>query len=93
GVDVQVTGLQAVAGTLNDTMADDQKRMEILAIPAVAVLLFFIFGGIVAAGLPLIVGGLTVIGAWGIVRFITEFAEVNSFVSPVVSMIGLGLAI
>ncbi|MGO4616121.1 MMPL family transporter [Nocardia sp. 2TAF39] len=93
GVDVQVAGLQAVAGTLNDTMADDQKRMEILAIPAVAVLLFFIFGGIVAAALPLIVGGLTVIGAWGIVRFITEFTEVNSFVSPVVSMIGLGLAI
>ncbi|MGY2039632.1 MULTISPECIES: MMPL family transporter [Nocardia] len=93
GVDVQVTGLQAVAGTLNDTMADDQKRMEILAIPAVAILLFLIFGGIVAAGLPLIVGGLTVIGAWGIVRFITEFTEVNSFVSPVVSMIGLGLAI
>ncbi|WP_433523522.1 MMPL family transporter [Nocardia pseudovaccinii] len=93
GVDVQVAGLQAVAGTLNDTMAADQKRMEILAIPAVAVLLFFIFGGVVAAALPLIVGGLTVIGAWGIVRFVTEFTEVNSFVSPVVSMIGLGLAI
>ncbi|MGW4771410.1 MMPL family transporter [Nocardia sp. NPDC004278] len=93
GVDVQVAGLQAVAGTLNDTMAADQKRMEILAIPAVAVLLFFIFGGVVAAALPLIVGGLTVIGAWGIVRFATEFTEVNSFVSPVVSMIGLGLAI
>ncbi|WP_433712504.1 MMPL family transporter [Nocardia sp. CA-084685] len=93
GIDVQVAGLQAVAGTLNDTMAADQKRMEILAIPAVAVLLFFIFGGVVAAALPLIVGGLTVIGAWGIVRFATEFTEVNSFVSPVVSMIGLGLAI
>ncbi|MFE9321491.1 MMPL family transporter [Nocardia sp. NPDC052278] len=93
GVDVQVAGLQAVAGTLNDTMAADQKRMEILAIPAVAVLLFFIFGGVVAAALPLIVGGLTVIGAWGIVRFVTQFTEVNSFVSPVVSMIGLGLAI
>ncbi|MFI6958990.1 MMPL family transporter [Nocardia sp. NPDC050408] len=93
GIDVQVAGLQAVAGTLNDTMAADQKRMEILAIPAVAVLLFFIFGGVVAAALPLIVGGLTVIGAWGIVRFVTQFTEVNSFVSPVVSMIGLGLAI
>ncbi|WP_433660471.1 MMPL family transporter [Nocardia sp. CA-128927] len=93
GVDVQVAGLQAVAGTLNDTMAEDQHRMEILAIPAVAVLLFFIFGGLVAAGLPLIVGGLTVIGAQGIVLFITRFTEVNSFVAPVVSMIGLGLAI
>ncbi|WP_109523105.1 MMPL family transporter [Nocardia aurea] len=93
GVDVQVTGLQAVAGTLNDTMAADQLRMEMLAIPAVAILLFFIFGGLIAAGLPLIVGGLTVIGANGIIMFLTRFTEVNSFVSGVVSMIGLGLAI
>lgn len=93
GVDVQVTGLQAVAGTLNDTMASDQKRMELLAIPAVAVLLFFIFGGLVAAGLPLVVGGLTIIGANGIIMALTKFTEVNSFVGGVVSMIGLGLAI
>ncbi|QIS16644.1 MMPL family transporter [Nocardia arthritidis] len=93
GVDVQVTGLQAVAGTLNDTIASDARRMEVIAIPAVAVLLFFIFGGIVAAAMPLIVGGLTVIGANGIVMLITRFTEVNSFVGNVVSMIGLGLAI
>ncbi|WP_280233809.1 MMPL family transporter [Nocardia cyriacigeorgica] len=93
GIDVQVAGLQAVAGTLNDTIASDSKRMEVLAIPAVAVLLFFIFGGIVAAALPLIVGGLTVIGANGIVMALTNFTDVNSFVSNVVSMIGLGLAI
>ncbi|WP_280370835.1 MMPL family transporter [Nocardia wallacei] len=93
GVEVQVAGMQAVSGTLNDTMAQDQKRMEVIAIPVVAVLLFFIFGGVVAAALPLIVGGLTVLGANGIVMAITKFTEVNSFVSPVVSMIGLGLAI
>src|SRR5690606_11977940 len=93
GVDVQVTGLQAVAGTLNDTMASDSRRMEMLAIPAVAVLLFFIFGGLVAAALPLIVGGLTVIGANGIIMALTKVTEVNSFVGSVVSMIGLGLAI
>ncbi|WP_433563734.1 MMPL family transporter [Nocardia sp. CA-151230] len=92
-VKVEVAGLQPVAGTLNDTMAQDQKRMEIIAIPVVAILLFFIFGGIVAAALPLIIGGLTVLGANGIVMAITKFTEVNSFVSPVVSMIGLGLAI
>ncbi|RDI46792.1 MMPL family transporter [Nocardia mexicana] len=93
GVDVQVAGLQAVAGTLNDTISADTKRMELLAIPAVGVLLFFIFGGIVAAALPLIVGGLTVVGANGIVRALTNYTEVNSFVGAVVSMIGLGLAI
>ncbi|WP_157104459.1 MMPL family transporter [Nocardia kruczakiae] len=93
GVDVQLAGMQPVAGTLNDTIASDQKRMEMLAIPAVAVLLFFIFGGIVAAALPLIIGGLTVLGANGIVMAITHVTEVNSFVGAVVSMIGLGLAI
>ncbi|WP_459548450.1 MMPL family transporter [Nocardia sp. X0981] len=93
GVDVQVAGLQPVAGTLNDTMAHDTKRMELLAIPAVGVLLFFIFGGVVAAGLPLIVGGLTIIAANGILMMVTKFTEVNTFVTGVVSMIGLGLAI
>ncbi|WP_414689675.1 MMPL family transporter [Nocardia sp.] len=93
GIDVQVAGLQPVAGALNDTIASDIERMELLAFPAVGVLLFFIFGGLVAASLPLIVGGLTVFGAFGIVRALTTVTEVNSFVSPVVSMIGLGLAI
>nr|WP_246461009.1 MMPL family transporter [Nocardia transvalensis] len=93
GVDVQVAGLQAVAGTLNDTISADTKRMEMLAVPAVAVLLFVIFGGVVAAALPLIIGGLTVLGANGIVMAITKVTEVNSFVGAVVSMIGLGLAI
>ncbi|MFC4123754.1 MMPL family transporter [Nocardia rhizosphaerae] len=93
GVDVEVSGLQPLGVTLNDTIAHDTKRMEVLALPAVAVLLFFIFGGIVAAGLPLIIGGLTIVGATGIVMTLTNFTEVNSFVTGVVSMIGLGLAI
>lgn len=93
GVDVEVSGLQPLGVTLNDTIAHDTKRMEVLALPAVAILLFFIFGGIVAAGLPLIIGGLTIIGANGIVMTLTNFTDVNSFVTGVVSMIGLGLAI
>ncbi|MEU8895427.1 MMPL family transporter [Nocardia sp. NPDC048505] len=93
GITTEVAGLQPVAGTLNDTIAHDSKRMEVIAFPAVAVLLFFIFGGIVAAGLPLIVGGLTIIGANGIVMLLTRFTEVNNFVGNIVSMIGLGLAI
>ena len=93
GVDVQVAGQQAVAAALQSTMTDDIHRMEILAIPAVAVLLFFVFGGVVAAALPLIVGALTVVGANGIVKLFTHVTDVNTFVAPVVSLVGLGLAI
>ncbi|WP_067533078.1 MMPL family transporter [Nocardia crassostreae] len=93
GIKVEVAGLQPIAFTLNDTIASDVKRMELLALPAVAVLLFFIFGGVVAAALPLIIGGLTILASNGIIMALTKFTEVNSFVSAVVSMIGLGLAI
>ncbi|TCK00605.1 MMPL family transporter [Nocardia alba] len=93
GVDVEVSGLQPLAVTLTDTLDHDSKRMEVLAIPAVAILLFFIFGGVVAAALPLIIGGLTILGANGLVMTLTNFTEVNMFVTGVVSMIGLGLAI
>ncbi|PXX70765.1 RND superfamily putative drug exporter [Nocardia tenerifensis] len=93
GIDVQVAGLQPVAVTLTDSLDEDIHLMEVVAFPVVAVLLFFIFGGLVAAALPLVVGGLTVLGANGIIRAFTEFTDVNSFVSGVVSMIGVGLAI
>ncbi|MDH6677218.1 putative membrane protein YdfJ with MMPL/SSD domain [Rhodococcus sp. LBL1] len=93
GVEVQLAGMQPVASAINDTMANDLKRMELIAIPAVGVLLFFVFGGVIAAALPLIVGGLTIVGANGIVRVFTHFADINVFVASVVSLIGLGLAI
>ncbi|MTE14599.1 MMPL family transporter [Nocardia aurantiaca] len=93
GIEVHVGGLQPVSSALTDTISADTHRMELLAIPAVAVLLFFIFGGVVAAALPLMMGVLTILGANGVVRSITNITEVNSFVAPVVSMIGLGLAI
>ncbi|TQM33187.1 MMPL family transporter [Nocardia bhagyanarayanae] len=93
GVDIQIAGLQPIAGTLTDTLTDDVHRMEVVALPVVAVLLFFVFGGLVAAALPLAIGALTVTGANGIMRIFTNFTEVNSFVTGVVSMIGVGLAI
>ncbi|MCP2289655.1 MMPL family transporter [Nocardia amikacinitolerans] len=93
GVDVQVAGLQPIAGTLTDTLTDDVHRMEVVALPVVAVLLFFVFGGLVAAALPLAIGALTVAGANGIMRIFTDFTDVHFVVTGVVSMIGVGLAI
>ena len=64
-----------------------------LAIPLVAVVLFFVFGGVVAASLPAIVGGLTIAGALGIMRLLAEVMPVHFFAQPVVTLIGLGIAI
>jgi trehalose monomycolate/heme transporter len=78
---------------LTGTIETDQRRMEVLALPLVAVVLFLVFGGVIAACLPVMVGGLAIAGALGIMRFIAMFSPVNFFAQPVVTMIGLGIAV
>ena len=70
GVDVKLAGLQPLANELMGTIAEDQKRAEVLAVPLVAVVLFFVFGGVVAACLPAMVGALSIAGSLGIMRLI-----------------------
>ncbi|MEU9805723.1 MMPL family transporter [Mycobacterium sp. NPDC050853] len=93
GVDIQLAGLQPVASELTGTIDKDTQRMEMLSLPVMAVVLFFVFGGVIAAGLPMMVGGLTIAGALGIMRLITLFSPVHFFAQPVVTLIGLGIAI
>jgi RND superfamily putative drug exporter len=93
GVDVKVTGLEPLAAELTGTIGEDQKRAEVAAIPLVAVVLFFVFGGVIAASLPAIIGGLSILGALGIMRLVAEFTPVNFFAQPVVTLMGLGIAV
>ncbi|WP_156689257.1 MMPL family transporter [Mycobacterium sp. Marseille-P9652] len=93
GGTVELAGLEPIANALAGTIATDQRRMEVLALPAVTVVLFLVFGGAIAAGLPVMVGGLSIAGALGILRGIAMFGPVHFFAQPVVSLIGLGLAI
>lgn len=91
--DIQLAGLQPLASELTGTIGEDQKRAEVAAIPLVAVVLFFVFGGVIAAALPAIIGGLTIAGALGIMRIFAEFMPVHFFAQPVVTLMGLGIAI
>ncbi|BAX90558.1 MMPL family transporter [Mycobacterium shigaense] len=93
GGKVELAGLEPVANALTGTIASDQKLLEYLGLPLVTVVLFLVFGGAVAAGLPVIVGGLSIAGATGILRFAAMFGPVHFFAQPVVSLIGFGIAI
>ncbi|WP_264077772.1 MMPL family transporter [Mycolicibacterium houstonense] len=93
GGDIKLAGLNPLASELTGTIGTDQKRAELAIVPLVAVVLFFVFGGAVAAALPAIIGGLTIGGALGILRFSAEFGPVHFFAQPVVTMMGLGIAI
>ncbi|MFC3850620.1 MMPL family transporter [Corynebacterium hansenii] len=93
GVDMEVAGATPVAGALDSGMADDIGRAELIGLPIVAILLLLVFGGVVAASMPLIVGILSIAGSLGILSMLASVTQVNAFAQSVVTLLGLGLAI
>lgn len=93
GGDIKLAGLNPLASELTGSIGEDQKRAEVAAIPLVCVVLFFVFGGVIAAALPGLIGGLTIAGALGIMRLLAEFMPVHFFAQPVVTLMGLGIAV
>lgn len=92
-LDVEVAGATAVADALDAGMAADISRAERAALPLVGLLLLVVFGSVVAAFMPLIVGGLSILGSIGILAILAGFLQVNVFAQAVVTLLGLGLAI
>ncbi|RZS37645.1 RND superfamily putative drug exporter [Herbihabitans rhizosphaerae] len=93
GVPSQIAGSAAIGDAINEASESDMVRAEMISMPLVLILLVVIFGGLVAASLPVAVGGLAILGSLGVLRLLTEFVEVNSFAVNVASLLGLGLAI
>ncbi|GAB3130935.1 MMPL family transporter [Tsukamurella serpentis] len=85
-------GLVPVTSEVTEGVQRDQKKAELIALPLVAIVLFFVYGGVVAATLPMIIGVMTIGAAMAIAMITTYFMDVNLFVGPIISLIGLGIA-
>lgn len=88
-----VAGQTAIADALDDGMSGDISRAEIYALPAVGLLLIIVFGSLVAACMPLVVGVLSILGSLGVLAVLAHVTQVNVFAQSVVTLLGLGLAI
>lgn len=93
GAEVQVAGATAIAGALDKGMADDIARAEKIGLIFVAVILLFVFGGVVAAAMPLVVGILSILGSLSALSLLAQVQQVNVFSQSVITLLGLGLAI
>jgi RND superfamily putative drug exporter len=71
----------------------DLRRAELVVLPAVLLLLILVFGSVVAAALPLIVGVLGVAAGFAATAILAQLVPVSAYANNVVSMIGLGVAI
>ncbi|MGZ0151175.1 MMPL family transporter [Kribbella sp. WER1] len=93
GLDTKVGGEVAVFDEVNTQTEHDIVKAESISTPIVLVLLVVVFGGLVAASLPLFVGALAILGAFVLLRGLSAVTDVSIFSINIVTMIGLGLAI
>ena len=90
---VTTGGSVAVNVAMNKQVGADLERAETITFPIVALLLLIVFGGLVAASLPLLIGGVAILGAFALLHVMASITDVSVFSVNVVTMLGLGLAI
>ncbi|HEY9854610.1 MAG TPA: MMPL family transporter [Stenomitos sp.] len=90
---VAATGMPAVLYDINRYSSDDTSRAEGRLIPLTLLVLLFAFGGLVAAGLPLLVGVAATVLTLGLTYVLAQTLELSIYVQNVASMIGLAVGI
>jgi RND superfamily putative drug exporter len=78
---------------VTDQLNHDLKTSEAIAMPVILVLMTLVFGSLVAAGLPLAIGALSIVGSLGLLALISEITPVSSYALNVTTILGLALAI
>ncbi|WPF83390.1 MMPL family transporter [Sanguibacter sp. 4.1] len=93
GWTTEVGGSVVVMTEMQHLSESDIVRAEMFAMPVLVLLLLVIFGGLVAALLPVTIGVVAILGALGLLRVLTTVTDVSSFAVNVTTILGLGLAI
>jgi uncharacterized membrane protein YdfJ with MMPL/SSD domain len=92
-VEVRLGGELPTYVDTHSQLERDLRKAEWVSFAALAVLLVWVFGSVVAAVLPLVVGGVTMIVSVALLKLATNFVDITVYAANVVSMLGLGLAI
>ncbi len=92
-VEIELGGELATYVDVREQLAKDIWNAEVVSFILLAILLIWVFGSVVAAALPLIIGGVTIVLSAAMLKFFTLFTDVSVYSANVVSMLGLGLAI
>ena len=90
---VYASGTGVFAHAINTKIADDLKLSEAISIPLTFILLVFVFGGLVASAMPLLVGVSAILGSLLIIYLLTLFTGVSVFALNLITGLGLGLGI
>ncbi|HEY91062.1 MAG TPA: MMPL family transporter [Dehalococcoidia bacterium] len=92
-VKMLVTGQPAVYYDIESISTSDLTKAEMYAFPLCLVVLVLAFGTLVAAGLPLVMGGVSLVITIGMLSLLSRVTDMSMYVMNIVSMLGIGIAI
>ena len=93
GVKVRAGGVATVYDQINHQNERDLLLMESIAIPLSFLVLVWVFGGVLTAALPVVLGGLAIVGSMSVLRLISFATDVSTYALNLSSAMGLALAI
>ena len=93
GAQVRVGGGAALSQQANDAVQRDLSRAEELSLPITLVILVFVFGGLIAAGLPVLAAVVSAASVMTVLLLFAQFTDLDNNAVTVVSLLALGLSI
>jgi uncharacterized membrane protein YdfJ with MMPL/SSD domain len=92
-LDVAMGGFAPGFNETNDQTREDLTKAELIAFPILALLLLFVFRGVVAAAIPLLLGVISIIGTLLVLRIMAGFTDTSLFALNIATGLSLGLAV
>lgn len=93
GLTVALVGPATVWGEVNVRSEKGLMRAELLAFPLLLAILVWLYRGVLAAGLSLVVALTCVVWTLGLLSVLARFVELSLFVQNTATMLGLGVAV
>jgi putative drug exporter of the RND superfamily len=92
-LDVAMGGFAPGFNETNDQTREDLTKSELIAFPVLALLLLFVFRGVVAAAIPLLIGVISIVGTLLVLRIMAGFVDTSLFALNIATGLSLGLAV
>ena len=93
GLSVALAGGPAFYGDVQTVSETDLRRSEVISLPLAGLALVIVFGSLVAAAVPLAVGGSAVLVALAIIYGLANLTAMSIFVLNLATLLGLGLGV
>lgn len=82
-----------MSAAVSQQVESDLVRGEMIALPVTLVVMVLVFGGFLAAGMPILGALSSIAGSFGVLWIASTLVDLQSFVVNIVTVIGLGLSI